>query len=70
MIAIVNVDPNPRPGGVHLYELRINHEVICAFYHDRDEPLHTCLEKAAAASKIQRDELLKSMLDIAFGEGG
>lgn len=69
MIAIVNVDPNPRSDGVHLYELRINHTVICTFHHDRGEPLHTCLEKAAAASKIQRDELLKSMLDISFGVG-
>lgn len=63
MIAIVNVDPNPRVDGPHLYELRINSKVITTFVHDRADPLHKCLERAARAAKLHRIELLKVVID-------
>ena len=49
MIAIVNIDPHPRPEGSHLYELRINREPICQFFHDREDSLSECLKRAAMA---------------------
>lgn len=51
MIAIVNVDKNVRESGPHEYELRINSPVITRFTHNREEPLHECLIKAAVAVK-------------------
>lgn len=61
MIAIVNVDPNPRKSGEHVYEIRINSKVITTFTHEREEPLHVCLEKASQAAKLHRYELLSSL---------
>lgn len=51
MIAIVNVDKNVRKSGPHEYELRINKHVITRFAHNREEPLHECLMKAAIAAQ-------------------
>lgn len=51
MIAIVNIDKNPRQSGEHCYQLRINRRVICEFTHNREEPLHECLLKAAIAAE-------------------
>jgi len=51
MIAIVNVDKNPRLSGEHVYELRINKRVVCQFTHNREEKLHECLLKAAIAAE-------------------
>ena len=49
MIAIVNIDPNPRSDGEHLYSVRINKLELFRFRHKREEPLSTCLLKATAA---------------------
>lgn len=49
MIAIVNVDKNPRKTGLHTYEVRINHDVICRFTHKREDGLATCLRLASEA---------------------
>ena len=51
MIAIVNVDENVRENGPHEYELRINKRVVARFFHNREEPLHECLIKAAIAAE-------------------
>lgn len=51
MIAIVNVDKNVRESGPHEYELRINRHVVARFTHNREEPLHECLMKAAIAAQ-------------------
>ena len=49
MIAIVNIDKNPRKTGLHTYEVRINHDVICRFTHKRENGLATCLRLASEA---------------------
>jgi len=49
MIAIVNIDKNPRKTGIHLYEVRINQDVICRFTHNREDGLATCLRMACEA---------------------
>ena len=49
MIAIINVDKNPRESGAHNYELRINRKVITRFIHNREESLGMCLLRAAIA---------------------
>lgn len=51
MIAIVNVTKDPKPTGVHTYELRINREVITTFTHRREEGLARCLQRAALAAE-------------------
>jgi hypothetical protein len=51
MIAIVNVSPEPKETGIHLYEVRVNRKVICEFTHLREEPLSVCLQKAANVVK-------------------
>ena len=47
MIAIVNIDPNPRESGEHLYSIRINHKEVGRCYHRREHSLATLLEVAA-----------------------
>jgi hypothetical protein len=47
MIAIVNIDENPRAFGEHLYSLRINQRELCKFKHKREDGISTCLMKAA-----------------------
>ena len=57
MIAIVNVDTIPRSSGPHIYELRINKEVIATFTHNREDSLEKCLQlasQAAAKAKVMR----------------
>jgi len=49
MIAIVNIDPNPRSDGEHLYSVRINKLELFRFRHKREEPLSTCLLMALDA---------------------
>ena len=53
MIAIVNVDPEPRKTGPHIYEIRINHDVIARFVHHREDDLFILFELAARAVKNQ-----------------
>ena len=50
MIAIVNVDTIPRSSGPHIYELRINKEVIATFTHNREDSLEKCLQLASQAA--------------------
>jgi len=64
MIAIINIDPNPRPFGTHLYELRINREVICIFTHKREEGLTKCLELAAKAAEHAKWMKAEAMLQL------
>ena len=47
MVAIVNIDENPRPKGMHLYSIRINHKEVGRCYHMREHSLATLLETAA-----------------------
>lgn len=49
MIAVVNVDPDLRPTGPHLYEVRINRKPVATFVHHREDDLSTLLERAALA---------------------
>lgn len=50
MIAIVNIGPQDNDsGGWRDYEVRINHEVIVRFRHERRDGLAVCLMKAAKA---------------------
>ena len=51
MIAIINVDPNPRKNGLHLYEIRINRTHICYFTHHREDDLAELFEKAYKATR-------------------
>jgi len=39
MIAIINIDKNPRKTGWHDYEIRINKQVISTFKHRREDGL-------------------------------
>lgn len=69
MIAIINIDPDPRPTGPHRYELRINAEVIATFKHNREHGLAACLRKAADAAELaqckQAAELLQGLREKA-----
>lgn len=67
MIAIVNVDPNPRTIGEHDYEVRINRQVICRFKHIREQGLATCLEKAAEAVRDDQISALATALRQHLG---
>lgn len=55
MIAIVNIDKNPRVRGPHVYEVRINEKVIVTFRHNREDDLARLLIRAAVAV-ANRDE--------------
>jgi len=71
MIAIVNVDENVRPDGPHEYELRINRRVVCTFTHNREEPLHECLLKAAIAAEekaIPKNGRIRPFLEPTYDE--
>ena len=63
MIAIVNVDKNPRKTGIHEYEVRINHDVICRFTHYREDGLAECLLLASQAVEEHQGELDAKMLE-------
>lgn len=52
MIAIVNVSKNLKLKGRQTYSLRINNKEICRFFHNREESLDVCLEKAAKAFRL------------------
>lgn len=54
MIAIVNIDKNPRQFGVHRYQLRINSMEICQFEHKREDGLAACLLAAAKAVEANK----------------
>jgi len=56
MIAIINQGKKDKKGGT-LYHLKINHEFICDFWHDRSEGIPACLIDAA------RMVLLKTHLE-------
>ena len=51
MIAIINVDKNPRAAGPHRYEIRINQGVVPHFVHNREGDLSTLLLKASEACR-------------------
>jgi hypothetical protein len=59
MIAIVNIDPNPRESGFHLYEIRINRKPITRFMHKREDDLSVCLGIAAKAVEFIQDERME-----------
>lgn len=67
MIAIVNIGPHddPDPSGWSNYEVRINHEVITTFRHNREHGLARCLRMAADAVEDVRARELQAY----FGEG-
>jgi len=67
MIAIVNVDKNPRKTGAHVYEVRINHDVICRFTHNREDGLATCLRLASEAVEEQKWADVAKMLEKLRG---
>lgn len=77
MIAIVNIDKNVRKSGPHEYELRINNFVVTRFTHNREEPLHECLMRAAIAAQEKRKPDSRGMVrpfldpryDDAFSKG-
>ena len=56
MIAIVNVDTIPRSSGPHIYELRINKEVIATFMHNREDSLEKCLQLASQAAACRNQK--------------
>jgi len=62
MIAIVSVDPNPRIAGKHLYELRINREVITTFTHNREDDLAVLLLKASEAADMEKMSKIAAIL--------
>lgn len=71
MIAIVNVDKNIRNSGQHDYELRINKRVVARFTHNREEPLHECLLKAAIAAEEKatpKNGMIRPFLDPLYDE--
>ena len=57
MIAIINITPDPKTYGAHTYSLRINHQELCQFVHNREDGLTTCLKKAS-------DAYLKNVVDM------
>lgn len=57
MIAIVNVTKDPKPTGIHTYEVRINYDVIATFKHRREEGLSRCLQKAALAVELAQEKV-------------
>jgi len=68
MIAIVNIDKNPRKAGIHTYEVRINHDVICRFTHKREDGLATCLRLASeAVDEHQWAKNAKALEDLRWG---
>ena len=56
MIAIINRGPTDNTTDERVYEVKINHELICEFKHNRSDGLAVCLEKAAKAVKEGCDE--------------
>lgn len=54
MIAIINIDENPRSFGVHRYQVRINRMEICQFEHKREDGLSACLMAAAKAVEANK----------------
>ena len=53
MIAIINQNKKNKKGET-LYHLKINHEFICDFYHDRSEGLSACLIQAARMVMLKK----------------
>ena len=64
MIAIVNIDKNPRTSGTHTYELRINREVITTFTHKREDSLAECLRAAAKAADLSKMKKIDQYLGM------
>ena len=69
MIAIVNIGPHddPDPTGWRNYEVRINHEVIATFRHNREHGLARCLRMAADAVEDRRMGELTSAVKVVRG---
>jgi len=66
MIAIINIDKNPRGAGEHLYEVRINQCMICQFKHLREDGLAHCLQLASDAVKqYDMREKAKNLEELA-----
>ena len=63
MVAIVNITRPPTAVGENLYELRINHNPLVQFTHNREERLSVLLRKAADAYDTKHHGMVK------FGTG-
>ena len=66
MIAIIN--QGEKKNGKTLYSVQINHDVICQFYHRREDGLAACLRKAAEAVDSQKNTDLLEMIKSVKGE--
>ena len=49
MIRVAQGDPD----GICKYQVKINSHLVCEYYHDRNDGLAVCLEKAARAVREQ-----------------
>lgn len=65
MIAIVNITKKPKIGR-NKYSLRINERELCQFYHNREDGLAECLEKAKRAYWVHIGDLMN--VDIQKGD--
>jgi hypothetical protein len=71
MIAVINVDENVRHSGPHKYELRLNKYHIATFTHNREEPMHELLLKAAIAAEEKatpKNGMIEPFLDPLYDE--
>lgn len=66
MIAIRNISPKVEPTGKHEYEVRINREVITTFWHNREDGLTICLQKASEA--VYDELIIKPAIRYPFKE--
>ena len=64
MIAIVNIDDNPRASGTHKYEIRINRTPVAQFEHNREAPLSLCLKRAYNAVIAWESEEMRKWLNV------
>lgn len=55
MVAIVNIDPNLRESGEHLYSIRINHTEVAQCRHYREDSLYELFRAAALAVMTDDD---------------
>ena len=68
-IIITNITENPKPSGIHEYEVRVNSKVLFRFKHDRGESISVLFENAMIAAKNmekqQRQASIKRLVDYA-----
>ena len=63
MIAIVNIDPNVRATGEHLYEVRINNKPLFQFKHNREEPIQQLFKQAMEAAIWTEYKSIKELIE-------